>query len=162
MMKKGASVTIGERQLKVQRVLAEGGFSFVYEVKQAKPAGADKGKLFAMKVVLCQSQEQLASAQREIAVHKQAGYHPNVLELVDVEVSASQATGGGAQEVRFLFPLLTLGCLVDVWDKGLRPKDDAQVLDMFAAVCRGVQCLHEDCQLRHCDIKVRRKHFCWH
>ena len=58
-----SSITINNRQLRVVRMLAEGGFSFVYLVE----ANQEK---FAFKKVLCQLEEQSVQARWEIEVHK--------------------------------------------------------------------------------------------
>jgi AP2-associated kinase len=59
------SMVVGDYNIRVQHLLAEGGFSQVFLVKD----GAS-GKAMALKRVLCQSDEAEKDAVWEIKVHK--------------------------------------------------------------------------------------------
>ena len=68
-----STIKVNERSLKVVKLLAEGGFSFVYLVEE-------KGSKYALKKVLAQLEEQSALAKWEIEVHK-AFKHPNLVPI---------------------------------------------------------------------------------
>jgi hypothetical protein len=58
-------MVVGEHSIRVQHLLAEGGFSQVFLVKDGV-----SGKAMALKRVLCQSDEAEKDATWEIKVHK--------------------------------------------------------------------------------------------
>ena len=97
------TMKVNERNCKVVKMLAEGGFSFVYLVED------DKKKKYALKKVLSQLPEQSELARWEIKVHK-AFKHPNLLQLVD---SCMVPAANGAEEFRLLMPLYEGGTLLD-------------------------------------------------
>ena len=141
-----ANMTIGGRQLRVVRQLAEGGFSFVYLVEGG-------GEKFALKKVLSQLPEQAEAAKWEIKVHTSIR-HPNCMPLVDHCVVPAP---NGAEEFRLLMPLYPNGTLLDrciqLMEKGERmPERDA--LTIFRSVLKGVSAFHEhDPPWAHRDIK---------
>ena len=101
-----SSVVVGERKLQTVKRIAEGGFSIVYLVRQT--TDADKGKLFALKIVICQTDEQVEAARREMRVHTSCK-HPNVLTLIDFDVVQNK-NNRGHRDALFLFPFVFLPC----------------------------------------------------
>ena len=69
------TMKVNERNCKVVKLLAEGGFSFVYLVEDGKTK-------YALKKVLSQLPEASQAARWEVQVHK-AFKHPNLLQLTD-------------------------------------------------------------------------------
>ena len=96
------TVAVNHRVVRVVRLLAEGGFSFVYLVEN----GSEK---FALKKVLSQTPEQSDAARWEIKVHSSID-HPNCMPLIDHCVATTPA---GAEEFRLLMPLYPHGTLLD-------------------------------------------------
>jgi serine/threonine protein kinase len=99
------TVTVGERKLRVDKKIAEGGFSIVYLARQTNEA--DKGKQFALKIVICQTEEQVQGARREMHVHRTCK-HPNVLPLVDFDIVQNK-NNRGHHDALFVFPVISGG-----------------------------------------------------
>jgi len=141
-----ANVKVNSRNLRVVKMLAEGGFSFVYLVE----CGAEK---FALKKVLAQLPEQSELAQWEIKVH-QAFKHPNLMPLVD---HAMVPTANGAEEFLLVMPLYPSGTVLDAaikhMDAGTR-MGEREILTIFGKVLKGVCQFHEhNPPWAHRDIK---------
>ena len=100
------SMVVGRYTVRVQHLLAEGGFSEVFLVKDGM-----SGKAMALKRVLCRTDEAEKDALAEIRVHKSVD-HPNVLKLID-HATGYFAKGRSVKEVLLLFPLCERG---SVWD----------------------------------------------
>ena len=126
-----SSVKVGRRTFKIVSTLGEGGYSFVYLVRDAAT-----GKEYALKQILAQTSEQLEQAKNEIDVLRLFN-HPNLLGLVDSEAVKTQ-TGS---QINLLFEAYKEGTLVDLVESSasLHP---AVVLNIFLQVCRGCQCMH--------------------
>ena len=141
-----SSISINERNLRVVRMLAEGGFSFVYLVED----GTDK---LAYKKVLCQMPEQSDAARWEIEVHKTLK-HPNCMPLIDYCVVPAP---NGAEEFRLLMPLFPDGSLLDRCVKHMNAGTripERNALTIFEGILNGVAALHEhDPPWAHRDIK---------
>jgi serine/threonine kinase 16 len=140
-------MTVNDRSLKTIKLLAEGGFSFVYLVE-----GPDK-KRYALKKVLAQLPEASELARWEVQVHK-SFKHPNLMPLIDFSVVQ---TSSGAEEFRLLMPLYPHGTLLDLalklMDTGKR-MEEARALRIFSQVLDGVRQLHSHTPpWAHRDIK---------
>eukprot|EP00966_Prymnesium_polylepis_P293546 6779963-Prymnesium_polylepis.1 len=97
-----STLKVNERSLRVVRMLAEGGFSFVYLVE----SGTER---FALKKVLAQLPEQSEAAHWEIKVHTSLK-HPNIMPLIDHAVVPA---ANGAEEFLLVMPLYPNGTLLD-------------------------------------------------
>lgn len=86
----GDSVAVGSE-------IAQGGYSFVYSARDTLT-----GERFALKKVLCQSDEQVEMAKQEIQTHK-ALAHPHVMPLTDYAVLSLDAS---TFEYYLLFPFM--------------------------------------------------------
>eukprot|EP00322_Chrysochromulina_rotalis_P002584 CAMPEP_0115834128 /NCGR_PEP_ID=MMETSP0287-20121206/3525_1 /TAXON_ID=412157 /ORGANISM="Chrysochromulina rotalis, Strain UIO044" /LENGTH=290 /DNA_ID=CAMNT_0003287557 /DNA_START=85 /DNA_END=957 /DNA_ORIENTATION=+ len=137
---------VNKRSLRVNRLLAEGGFSFVYLVEN----GTEK---FALKKVLCQAPEQIEAARWEIKVHTSIS-HPNCMPLIDHCVVS---TSNGADEFRLLMPLYPNGTLLDKCIKHMEAGTripERECLQIFQGILQGVAAFHEhDPPWAHRDIK---------
>jgi serine/threonine kinase 16 len=138
---------VNDRNCKVVKLLAEGGFSFVYLVED------DKKKKYALKKVLSQLPEQSELARWEIKVHK-AFKHPNLLQLVD---DCMVPTSNGAEEFRLLMPLFEGGTLLDRCTMHLKAGTrlgEKEILRMFEGVLQGILQFHTHSPpWAHRDIK---------
>ncbi|VAI32036.1 unnamed protein product [Triticum turgidum subsp. durum] len=93
----GGDVWINERRFRVLRQIGEGGFAFVYLVKEhdassdaardRHPSHVSDDGTYAMKKVLIQSREQLDLVKEEIRVSSLFN-HPNLLPLLDHAIIA--------------------------------------------------------------------------
>lgn len=140
-----STITVNSRTLRVIRMLAEGGFSFVYLVE----ANAEK---YALKKVLCQMPEQSDAARWEIKVHS-AIDHKNCMPLIDH--SCVETTAG--EEFRLLMPLYPHGTLLDRCIKHMQNGSrlsEREALSIFSGILDGVAAFHEhNPPWAHRDIK---------
>ncbi|KAL1528085.1 hypothetical protein AB1Y20_009451 [Prymnesium parvum] len=140
------TVKINERTLRVVRLLAEGGFSFVYLVE----CGTEK---YALKKVLAQLPEQSDAAHWEIKVHTSLN-HPNIMPLIDHAVVPA---ANGAEEFLLLMPLYPNGSLLDRCIKHMEAgtrMPERVCLRIFQQILQGVCALHEhQPPWAHRDIK---------
>ncbi|CAL5088590.1 unnamed protein product [Urochloa decumbens] len=100
----GGDVWINERRFRVLRQIGEGGFAFVYLVREQQPASdaaparrhsahVSEDGTYAMKKVLIQSKEQLDLVREEIRVSSLFN-HPNLLPLLDHAIIAVKMCEG--------------------------------------------------------------------
>jgi serine/threonine protein kinase len=99
----------------VGQELAQGGFSFVHRARDAMT-----GEAFALKKILCQTDEQMQAAKQEIQTHK-AFDHPNIMPLADYAVVT---VDGSTHEYYLLFPFMEV-----------RLPDDKVLVIMVANEC---------------------------
>lgn len=137
-------VRLNERKLYIRKTLGEGGFSFVYLVKDG-----DK-HVYALKKMLCQTDELLETGKREVEILSKFN-HPNILRIIDHDIVSSQ-TVPGAQEVLMLLPYHKRGTIQAALEYqrerfGLQtttsPYTEAEVLTIFSAICQAVLAFHQ-------------------
>jgi len=144
-----ADLVINDRRFTVLGVLGEGGYGFVYLVRDSQR------KEYAVKKILAQSAEQVEAAKTEVDVARRLT-HKNLLPLIEASIGPSP-TDQEVTQVCMLFPAYKEGTLLELLQRhhaeGTRLKD-AEVLGIFRQVCEGVQAMHR-CQppLAHRDIK---------
>ena len=174
-------VTVERTRFAVQRPLGEGGFSYVYLVREVPDA---RGQDFALKRVLLQDGEDEdedededdgrsgparfgnSAVEREIAVMR-ALDHPNVLPLLRAEVEPCHprdASNGASNAVssrrraHMVFPAFSEGTMLDRC-VAKPPRDafaPAQLLSVARQVCLALVYLHEHetlGPLAHRDVK---------
>ncbi|KAG8461137.1 hypothetical protein KFE25_003706 [Diacronema lutheri] len=148
--KPGRDMSVGSRKLKVVRLLAEGGFSFVYLV-----ANSATGERYALKKVLAADKEAVKATQWEVEVHCSFA-HPNLMPLID-HTSLAGTSAQPATEFRLLMPLYSLGSVHDricqlmgrgeVWA-------EADCLRILDGILDGLRQFHEHAPpWAHRDIK---------
>ena len=149
------------RRLRILRQLGEGGYSYVYLVRDVTAPGGgmqpQQQSLFALKRIWAVTEEQLQEARHEIDTIRRLG-HANLLQMIDsAEVPKKNDSGVTGSEVFILFPVYLEGSLTDEVDRRAiagDPFSPAQVLDIFAQVCRAVAAMHSmSPALAHRDIK---------
>ncbi|KAL8141865.1 hypothetical protein V2J09_014897 [Rumex salicifolius] len=170
----GGDVWINENRFKVVRQLGEGGFAYVFLVKEllmdnsspsaglAKklkdPSFASEDGTYAMKKVLIQNTEQLELVREEIRVSS-LFTHRNLLPLLDyaiIPVKAGQEQTW-KHEAYLLFPVHLDGTLVDN-AKSMKTKKEvfstSDVLHIFSQLCAGLKHMHSlDPPYAHNDVK---------
>ncbi len=84
-----ATLKINGRQYKVDKLLGEGGFSFVYLIHDTS-----LGQLFALKKMLVTTgQEGVQQAMREVEMMRRFR-HPNIIKLLDSAVQQDESGDG--------------------------------------------------------------------
>ncbi|KAL1541738.1 non-specific serine/threonine protein kinase [Salvia divinorum] len=167
-------VWINENRFRIVRQLGEGGFSFVYLVKElisdpSNPAAGISAKIkdsshisgdgtYAVKKVLIQNSEQLEMVRDEIRVSSQFN-HPNLLPLLDHAIIAVKASEGQSwkHEAYLLFPVHLDGTLLDNTTAMKAKKEffsTLEVLQILHQLCAGLKHMHSfDPPHAHNDVK---------
>lgn len=146
----GSTLTVG-----VVRKIAEGGFSYVYEVRLVKK----NDRRYAMKRILCSDEETVRKCRDEIGVHR-SFHHPTLLPIIAHKFEKSN---GSMTICYMLFPLISsslreqLNDRLHLLDKNpsesIRPWTEREILEIFGGVVDGVAALHEN-GFAHRDIKL--------
>ncbi|ERN05844.1 hypothetical protein AMTRI_Chr10g6730 [Amborella trichopoda] len=164
----GGDVWINENRYRIIRQLGEGGFAFVYLVKEVVAEGSVKklkdpshisdNGMYAVKKVLIQTPEQLELVRQEIRVSSLFS-HPNLLPLLDHAIIAVKGTQEGSwnHEAYLLFPVHLDGTLLDR-AKAMKEKKEffptLTVLQIFQQLCAGLKHMHNfEPAYAHNDVK---------
>lgn len=149
---KKRTFSLSTQEITLTKLIAEGGFSFVYEATSSESGG----NKFACKIANVQTPEQRQAIEKEIAVHERIKQIPdtNILQLLDYSfVSINRLT------INFmLFPLMNNGSLRDQIDQRLNnspintPFRESHLLESFRTICQSVKLLHAQ-NITHRDIK---------
>ncbi|KAJ7547488.1 hypothetical protein O6H91_08G088300 [Diphasiastrum complanatum] len=162
----GPDVWVNERKFKILKQIGEGGFAFVYLVKEqqgVQPIKLPKDAkyiaedgLYALKKVLIQTDEQLDLVKQEI--HASSLFnHPNLLPLLEHSIISAKGEGAWIREAYLLFPVYEDGTLLDILN-GMRTKKEyfstLSVLHIFKQICEGLKEMHTlDPPYAHNDVK---------
>ncbi|XP_054805328.1 uncharacterized protein LOC129308281 isoform X2 [Prosopis cineraria] len=157
-------VWINDNRFRIVRQLGEGGFSYVYLVKEVisdSPSALAGGGLskklkdssrvsgdgtYAMKKVLIQNNEQLELVKEEIRVSSLFS-HPNLLPLLDhsiISVKPTKETSWN-HEAYLLFPVHLDGTLLDIAQTMKAKKEffsTSDVLHIFQQLAAGLKHMH--------------------
>ncbi|KAJ4758621.1 hypothetical protein LUZ62_023638 [Rhynchospora pubera] len=173
----GGDVWINDNRFRILRQLGEGGFAFVYLVKDVTASSSSGGPsssvaakikskhpdhvsedgTYAVKKVLIQSREQLDLVRDEIRVSS-LFKHENLLPLLDHAIIAVKGPQGTwNHEAYLLFPVHLGGTLFDN-AMVMQPKKEFYptllVLQIFRQVCAGLKHMHShDPPYAHNDVK---------
>nr|KJB19471.1 hypothetical protein B456_003G104700 [Gossypium raimondii] len=159
----GGDVWINENRFKIVRQLGEGGFAYVYLVKEVvsdsssalasglakkvkDPSHLSDDRTYAIKKVLIQNNEQLDLVREEIRVSSLFS-HPNLLPLLDHSIISVKPTQEGSwnHEAYLLFPVHLDGTLLDN-SKAMTSRKEffsaSDVLQIFRQLCAGLKHMH--------------------
>ncbi|KAM6034449.1 cyclin-G-associated kinase isoform 3-T3 [Chlamydotis macqueenii] len=147
----GQTVEMGDMKLRIKRVIAEGGFAFVYE---AQDLGS--GKDYALKRLLSDEEEKNKAIIQEVCFMKKLSGHPNIVQFCSAASIGKEESDTGQGEFLLLTELCR-GQLVEflkkVESKG--PISCDTVLKIFYQTCRAVQHMHKQKPpIIHRDLKV--------
>ncbi|NXH65354.1 GAK kinase, partial [Rhabdornis inornatus] len=147
----GQTVEMGDLKLRIKRVIAEGGFAFVYE---AQDLGS--GKDYALKRLLSNEEEKNKAIIQEVCFMKKLSGHPNIVQFCSAASIGKEESDTGQGEFLLLTELCK-GQLVEflkkVESKG--PISCDTVLKIFYQTCRAVQHMHKQKPpIIHRDLKV--------
>ncbi|XP_031465245.1 cyclin-G-associated kinase [Phasianus colchicus] len=147
----GQTVEMGEMKLRIRRVIAEGGFAFVYE---AQDLGS--GKDYALKRLLSNEEEKNKAIIQEVCFMKKLSGHPNIVQFCSAASIGKEESDTGQGEFLLLTELCK-GQLVEFLKK-VEPKGPIScdtVLKIFYQTCRAVQHMHKQKPpIIHRDLKV--------
>uniref|UniRef100_H3HEA7 Protein kinase domain-containing protein n=1 Tax=Phytophthora ramorum TaxID=164328 RepID=H3HEA7_PHYRM len=145
---KSETIQVGGVSVQVVRLLAEGAYAQVLLVRSSAT-----NETFALKRILCQSQEVENDVQMELQVFRTVK-HLNIMPLVEF----SEARVQQGMEFFFLVPYFDRGSLWDAIDAAcqssspLWPFTQRTALHLFHGICSGVLALHR-AGFCHRDIK---------
>eukprot|EP00227_Mantoniella_beaufortii_P006969 CAMPEP_0197614500 /NCGR_PEP_ID=MMETSP1326-20131121/59556_1 /TAXON_ID=1155430 /ORGANISM="Genus nov. species nov., Strain RCC2288" /LENGTH=370 /DNA_ID=CAMNT_0043183373 /DNA_START=424 /DNA_END=1537 /DNA_ORIENTATION=- len=139
------------RRFAVARQLGEGGFSFVYLVREIPDT---RGEELACKRMLLHEEEHAVAVEQEIAVMRKFN-HPNLLPLYAYEVDPPR--GPPPRRASLIFPAYPEGTMLDLAMR--KPEAEAfttlQVLSMARQLCVALECMHghRGGPIAHRDVK---------
>ena len=141
---------IGGKKYVVVKQIGEGAYAFVYRVKAF---GFGEQPMHALKKLICQTEEQLEEAKKEMRLLSEIN-HPNVLHLIGSEMKENKKE---QTEALLLMPLYDM-TVQDIIDKGpgypgsALSSEPHRLLRICHAFCSGLQAIHSY-GFRHCDFK---------
>ncbi|XP_070563738.1 cyclin-G-associated kinase-like [Ptychodera flava] len=146
----GQLVELGDHKLRVRRVIAEGGFAFVFVAQDVS-----NGKEYALKRLLASDEEKSKAVIQEITILKKLSPHPNVIHFYQAASIGKDDSDHGQAEFLILTELCTGGQLVDVLNSRQTPLSCDQVLLIFHQTCKAVQHMHKQKPaIVHRDLKL--------
>ncbi|XP_061528737.1 cyclin-G-associated kinase [Phycodurus eques] len=147
----GQIVELGDMKLRIKRVIAEGGFAFVYEAQDIS-----SGKDYALKRLLSNEDEKNKEIIQEVCFMKKLSGHPNVVQFCSAASIGKEESDTGQAEFLILTELCK-GQLVDFLRRVEQraPVSCDTVLKIFYQTCRAVQHLHKQKPpVMHRDLKI--------
>lgn len=147
----GQIVELGDMKLRIKRVIAEGGFAFVYEAQDMA-----SGKDYALKRLLSNEEEKNKEIIQEVCFMKKLSGHPNMVQFCSAASISKEESDTGQAEFLILTELCK-GQLVDFIKRvELRaPLSCDTVLKTFYQTCRAVQHMHKQKPpVIHRDLKI--------
>ncbi|XP_062985185.1 cyclin-G-associated kinase isoform X2 [Elgaria multicarinata webbii] len=147
----GQVVEMGDMKLRIKKVIAEGGFAFVYE---AQDLGS--GKEYALKRLLSNEEEKNKAIIQEVCFMKKLSGHPNIVQFCSAASIGKEESDTGQGEFLLLTELCR-GQLVEFLTKAESkgPLSCDTVLKIFYQTCRAVQHMHKQKPpIIHRDLKV--------
>ncbi|XP_018903296.2 cyclin-G-associated kinase isoform X2 [Bemisia tabaci] len=146
----GQIVEIGNVKLRVKRLIAEGGFAFVF-VAQA----LDTGKEYALKRLMAADEETCKKVIQEVNILKKLSGHPNLIQFMSVATIDKNSSGHGMTEFLLLTELCVGGSLVDVLSNLSSPLPPDIVCRIFWQICQAVHHMHSQSPpIIHRDLKI--------
>lgn len=143
-------VELGDQKLRVRRVIAEGGFAFVFVAQDITT-----GKDYALKRLLANDEEKNKAVMQEIRFLKKLSGHPNIIQFIAAASIDKSSSGHGQAEYLLLTELCSGGQLVDILNRRSSPLGCDEVLQAFYQTCRATQHMHrQNPPIIHRDLKV--------
>ncbi|KAI9439926.1 Pkinase-domain-containing protein [Lactarius indigo] len=138
MCQQQTKLKINGRMFKIEKVLGEGGFSFVYLAQDET-----SGKEFALKKIRCPTgSEGVELVMREVAAYRRFK-HPNIIRLYDSAVL--QDSDGEGKVVYLFLPLYKRGNLQDAINTYTQTGErftERHLLRLFKGTCEAVRAMH--------------------
>ncbi|KAL8622464.1 hypothetical protein ACOMHN_034129 [Nucella lapillus] len=146
----GQYVELGNQKLRVKRLIAEGGFAFVFVAQDI-----NSGKDYALKRLLANDEEKTKAILDEIKYLKKLSGHPNIVQFITAASIGKEQSDHGQAEFLLLTELCSGGQLVDVLNAQSGSMTPDLVLRILYQTCRAVQHMHKQKPpIIHRDLKV--------
>uniref|UniRef100_A0A182JVP8 Cyclin-G-associated kinase n=1 Tax=Anopheles christyi TaxID=43041 RepID=A0A182JVP8_9DIPT len=145
----GQTVEVANVKLRIKRVIAEGGFAYVYVAQDVQ-----SNTEYALKRLLGTDKEECNNIIREINFHKQVSGHPNVVKFIAATFIDRTQTTNSQRRAEYLLvsELCKGGSLYDCLEQDLAPET---VLRVFYQATKAVAHLHSQPKpINHRDIKI--------
>ncbi|KYQ89550.1 putative protein serine/threonine kinase [Tieghemostelium lacteum] len=149
----GSAYEINGRLYTVQRLIAEGGFGFVYQVRD------DYNQIYALKRMILQDKERFAAIKNEIDV-MQRFRNSNIVKLEGYKITENPERR--EIEVLMLMELCSGGSVLDIMNARTNRKlEEREILAIFHDVCMGVLEMHSQSPpIAHRDLKIENVLLC--
>jgi len=146
----GQTVEVGNVKLKVKKVIAEGGFAFVFMTQDPST-----GKYFALKRLLAADEDTNNIIKQEINILRKLSGHPNIIQYLSAAYIDKAKSGHGCGEYLLVTELCTGGSLVDVLTNRSSALPVDVICRIFWQTCRAVQHMHsQQPPVIHRDLKI--------
>ncbi|KAH7162750.1 kinase-like domain-containing protein [Dactylonectria estremocensis] len=136
------TLKINSRNFKIQRLLGEGGFSYVYLVEDT--ATHD---LFALKKIRCPfGAESVQQAMREVDAYRLFAHVPTIISAYDHSVATERGADESTKTVYVLLPYYKRGNLQDMINANLVNHDrfpERRLMLLFLGVCKALRSMHD-------------------
>eukprot|EP01111_Echinosteliopsis_oligospora_P012227 TRINITY_DN4162_c0_g1_i1.p1 TRINITY_DN4162_c0_g1~~TRINITY_DN4162_c0_g1_i1.p1 ORF type:complete len:743 (+),score=247.57 TRINITY_DN4162_c0_g1_i1:123-2351(+) len=144
----GTQFQLTRNRVVVKKLIAEGGFGFVFLVKDAVTE-----RQWALKRILVQDRDRLEHVKNELQLMKSLSGHPNIVALDDYKINNQ----GSQTEVLLLMELCE-GSLVDVFQNSngnFKRLEEREIYNIFSQVCGAVERMHiMNPPVAHRDLKA--------
>ncbi|KAJ7168498.1 other/NAK protein kinase [Mycena filopes] len=138
LCQQSAKVKINGRTFKINKVLGEGGFSFVYLAQDEH-----SGRQFALKKIRCPTgAEGVKEAMREVEAYRRFK-HPNIIRILDSAVV--QDPDGDGKIVYLFLPLYKRGNIQDAINANVvngTHFPEQEMMRLFKGACEAIRAMH--------------------
>ncbi|XP_032510801.2 cyclin-G-associated kinase isoform X1 [Danaus plexippus] len=146
----GQFVEIGNMKLRVKKVIAEGGFAFVF-VAQDVSSGTE----FALKRLMAADEQANKNIIQEISILKKLSGHPNIIKYIAASFLDKTKTTHGMGEYLLLTDLCSGGSLMEALQNRGQAFPLSTILRVFYQTCKAVQHMHAQVPpIAHRDLKL--------
>ncbi|XP_063621140.1 cyclin-G-associated kinase [Cydia splendana] len=146
----GQFVEIGNMKLRVKKVIAEGGFAFVF-VAQDVSSGTE----YALKRLMAADEQANKNIIQEISILKKLSGHPNVIKYIAASFIDKSKTSHGMGEYLLLTDLCSGGSLMEALQNRGQAFPLPTILRVFYQTCKAVQHMHAQVPpIAHRDLKL--------
>uniref|UniRef100_A0A8D8VCG1 Cyclin-G-associated kinase n=1 Tax=Cacopsylla melanoneura TaxID=428564 RepID=A0A8D8VCG1_9HEMI len=146
----GQIIEIGNVKLKVTRLIAEGGFAYVFAVK-----AVESGKEYAVKRLMAADDDASKAIIQEVNILKKVSGHANIMEYLSAAFTDKHSTTHGMHEYLILTEICTGGSLVDILRDRTSPLPPNQVCSILWQTSQAVKHMHrQQPPIVHRDLKI--------
>ncbi|KAJ9158697.1 hypothetical protein P3X46_024258 [Hevea brasiliensis] len=143
----GRYIDVGNIKIQVRNAIAEGGFSCVYLARDAVHAS----KQYALKHMICNDEESLDLALKEVNVMKSLKGHPNIVTLY----SHAILDMGRTKEALLVMEFCEKSLVSVLESRGSGYFEEKHVLSIFRDACNAVFAMHSQSPpIAHRDLKA--------